>query len=107
MTGKRKNDAEKPGSAGETVLGFEESIARLEQIVADMEDGKLSLEDTIKRFEEGQGLIRLCTRKLNEVEKKVEILVKKGDQVTAEPFEASSAGGSESAEGDEGGKIDF
>ena len=110
MTAKRKHDAEKPveaGGAGENVLGFEESIERLEKIVSEMEDGKLSLEEMIKRFEEGQGLIRLCTKKLNEVEKKVEILVKKGDQVAAEPFDTASAVDPGDAEGEADGKIDF
>ena len=94
-------------AAGENELGFEESIQRLEQIVSDMEDGKLSLEELIKRFEEGQGLIRLCTKKLNEVEKEVEILVRKGDQVVAEPFDTGTAEQPEATEGEEGEKIDF
>ena len=66
---------------------FEQSIERLETIVADMEGGKLSLEEMIARFEEGQDLIRFCSGKLNEIEKKVEILVKQGDEVLAAPFE--------------------
>ena len=68
-------------------LGFEESLQRLEVIVAEMEGGELSLEKMMADFEEGQKLIRSCTRKLNEVERKIEILVKKGDEVGTEPFE--------------------
>ncbi|MCK5529329.1 MAG: exodeoxyribonuclease VII small subunit [Kiritimatiellae bacterium] len=66
--------------------GFEEAMARLEKIVADMEGGELSLEQMITRFEEGQNLIKSCSKTLNEVERKIEILVKKGDTVVAEPF---------------------
>jgi exodeoxyribonuclease VII small subunit len=69
---------------------FEKSMERLERIVAEMEGGKLSLEDMIARFEEGQTLVKFCTRKLNEVEKRIEILVKKGDDEEAEPFDAEA-----------------
>ena len=67
---------------------FEAAMKRLETIVADMETGKLNLEDMIARFEEGQSLIAVCTAKLNEVERKVEKLVKRGADVVSEPFEA-------------------
>lgn len=67
--------------------GFEESMKRLEHLVAEMEGGELSLEDMIKRFEEGQELVKFCTGKLNEVEKKIELLVKKGGELTTEPFD--------------------
>ena len=55
-----------------------------------MEGGDLSLEDMIKRFEEGQKLIGFCSKKLDEVERKIEILVKKGDTLEEEPFEESA-----------------
>ncbi len=75
--------------AGETgPPSFEEAMQRLDQIVLDMESGALNLEDMIARFEEGQKLLNLCTHKLDEVEKKVEILVKSGDNVDAQPFDA-------------------
>jgi exodeoxyribonuclease VII small subunit len=74
---------------------FEKALARLEAIVAEMEGGKLSLEKTVAHFEEGTGLVKYCTEKLNEVERKIEILAKKGDQLVAEPFE----GGGDDPEG--------
>lgn len=67
---------------------FEKSIERLEKIVAEMENGSLSLEDMIARFEEGQALIKFCGKKLNEVEKKVEVLVKKGGKLVTEDMDA-------------------
>lgn len=75
---------------------FETSLERLEKIVADMESGKLSLEEMINRFEEGQSLVKLCGEKLNEVERKIEILVKKGDKLSTEPFGSDDSDGGKS-----------
>ena len=51
---------------------FEKSLGRLEGLVGEMEGGELSLEEMIKHFEEGSKLVGLCTKKLNEVEQKIE-----------------------------------
>jgi exodeoxyribonuclease VII small subunit len=86
--------------AGAEKQGFEKSLERLEEIVAEMEAGKLSLEDMIARFEEGQALVTQCTKKLNEVEKRIEILLKKEDgSVQAEPFPAAEYDGGGDGEG--------
>ena len=66
---------------------FEQALERLEKIVADMENGSLKLEEMIACFEQGQALIGFCTRKLNEVERKIEVLVKQGQELATEPFE--------------------
>ena len=66
--------------------GFEKSLERLETVVREMESGELSLEKMMKHFEEGMGLVGICSRKLNEVERKIEVLVKKGDQTILAPF---------------------
>jgi exodeoxyribonuclease VII small subunit len=66
---------------------FEESLARLETIVKEMESGKLTLDQMMAHFEEGSVLVKQCGDKLNEVEKKIEVLIKKGDELTTEPFE--------------------
>jgi exodeoxyribonuclease VII small subunit len=78
---------------------FEKSMKRLETIVGEMEGGSLRLEAMIERFEEGQALIRVCSRKLNEVERKIELLVKKGDALETEAFDEAAA----QDEGAEGG----
>lgn len=65
---------------------FETALSRLETLVGEMEAGTLNLEETIARFEEGQKLVEFCTGKLNEVERKIEILMKKGDRLEPEPF---------------------
>lgn len=66
---------------------FEQSLERLESLVEEMEGGELSLEDMIRHFEEGSKLVELCTEKLNEVERKIEKLVKKDGELVEEPFE--------------------
>ena len=67
---------------------FEESLARLESIVASMESGELGLDDMIARFEEGQKLIARCQKRLTEVERRVEALVKSADgTVSTVPFD--------------------
>ena len=68
---------------------FEKALERLETIVSEMESGKLSLEKMMASFEEGTALVKVCSKKLNEVERKIEILAKKGDADTTEPFEMS------------------
>jgi exodeoxyribonuclease VII small subunit len=52
-----------------------------------MESGDLPLEQMIKHFEEGSKLVTQCSKKLTEVEQKIEKLVKKGDGLGTEPFE--------------------
>jgi exodeoxyribonuclease VII small subunit len=78
----------KKTDSGKKEQSFEAAMERLEKIVDEMEEGKLKLEDMIARFEEGQSLITLCSKKLNEVEKKVEKLVKKGESLSTEAFDA-------------------
>jgi len=81
--------------------GFEKSMERLEAVVSEMEGGDLSLEDMIKRFEEGQKLIGFCSKKLDEVERKIEILVKKDSgEVEAVPFEEEAPAAAPEPEGE-------
>lgn len=67
---------------------FESALARLEDIVHQIETGELSLEQSLKLFEEGVKLARLCTARLEEAERKVDILLKDKDgKISAVPFE--------------------
>lgn len=66
---------------------FEESLTRLEAIVKEMESGQLSLDQMMAHFEEGSALVKQCGNKLNEVEQKIEQLIRKGDQLQTAPFE--------------------
>lgn len=65
---------------------FEAALARLEEIVATLEKGQAPLDDSLKLFEEGVALSRFCSGKLDEIERKIEILVKEGGKLRAEPF---------------------
>lgn len=67
--------------------GFEKSLERLEEIVARMESGELSLDDMINHFEEGSKLVKQCSARLTEVEKKIEKLVSLEDSGKTVPFE--------------------
>jgi exodeoxyribonuclease VII small subunit len=67
---------------------FEATLARLEEIVRSLESGELGLEQSLKLFEEGVKLARVCNARLEEAERKVEVLLKdKNGKMTAKPFE--------------------
>ena len=67
---------------------FETALARLEEIVRELEQGDLPLEQSLKLFEEGIKLSRICNTRLEEAERKVEILLKdKAGNLKAQPFE--------------------
>lgn len=66
---------------------FEKSLERLEKIVQEMEDGELPLEKMMQHFEEGMRLLRFCSHKLNEVEQKIEILLKQDGAAQLTPFQ--------------------
>ena len=71
---------------------FEGSLAELQQIVNDLEEGHLGLEASLARFEDGIRLLRSCYRILEQAEQKIEILTGAdalGNPVT-EPFDASA-----------------
>ncbi len=65
---------------------FEEALGRLEDIVKKMEVGEMTLEESLKAFEEGIKLARLCSRKLDEAERRVEILLKQEEELVIKPF---------------------
>lgn len=77
-----------PAKPVESTHTFETAIGRLEEVVEEMGSDKLPLEDLIKRYEEGIELVKICEEKLQTVEKRVEILMRKGggESVLA-PFE--------------------
>jgi exodeoxyribonuclease VII small subunit len=67
---------------------FEEALARLEAIVTELERGQLPLEDSMRIFEEGMKLSKICLKMLEEAERKVEILIKdKNGNKRSRPFE--------------------
>lgn len=67
-------------------FNFEEALGNLEALVEAMEQGDLSLEESLKAFEQGIRLTRECQQALEQAEQKVELLVKAGDLPQSEPF---------------------
>ena len=65
---------------------FEKSLKELEALVAKMEQGNLSLEESLQHFERGIQLTRTCQQALKEAEQKVEILLKTSGQDDIAPF---------------------
>ena len=55
-------------------LSFEKAMVRLEQIVRALEEGKITLDDSLKLYEEGIALVRLCSGKLDEAEQKIKMI---------------------------------
>ena len=69
-------------------LKFEKALERLEKIVEELETGNISLEDALKKYEEGVKLSRACSEKLTQAEKKIEVLTKTlNGSLKREPFE--------------------
>ena len=60
-------------------LKFEEAIAELEEIVKSLEDGKLDLDQSLKKYERGTKLLKFCDKKLKDSSAKIEILRKTGE----------------------------
>ena len=58
---------------------FESSLTELEKIVEQLESGDLSLEESLKLFENGVRLSRECRERLNDAERRIEVLMKDGD----------------------------
>jgi exodeoxyribonuclease VII small subunit len=67
---------------------FETAMKELEQIVESMENDPLTLDESLKQFERGVELSRICQTNLKEAEQKVEQLVKKHGEMVIEPFNA-------------------
>ena len=68
---------------------FETALKKLEEIVKKLENGELSLDSALELFEEGVKLSRFCHTKLEDAERRVEILLKNGSgQARAVPFES-------------------
>lgn len=55
-------------------IKFDQALKELEKLVEDMEEEELSLEDGLKKYEKGMKLSRICLKKLDRAEKKIEIL---------------------------------
>lgn len=104
----------KPKSQGKEVP-FEDAMTRLEKLVDEMESGDLPLEEILQKYEEGNRLVKHCAARLNEAEKRIEVLMKEkdgslslkpldeaGDEEEGDPAPASPAKGRPGAKPAEG-----
>jgi len=73
--------------ADEKEIQFEEALTRLEAVVNRLESGELPLEESLRLFEEGVHLTKVCTHRLEEAERRVTILLKnERDEIAEAPF---------------------
>lgn len=78
------------GNISEPTVSFETSLKELEKIVSELEKGDLPLESQLKSFEKGVSLSRECMKRLEEVERRVEVLMGNPEgKLTTETFEAT------------------
>ena len=73
-------------------LNFEASLEELERVVKELERGDLPLEQSLTLFESGMRLSAECKRQLEEAETRVEILMKRGGELTPVPFNPEKLG---------------
>ncbi|MFH1355429.1 MAG: exodeoxyribonuclease VII small subunit [Candidatus Omnitrophota bacterium] len=69
---------------------FEDEVKRLQKIVDELADGKLTLGESLKKYEEGIKLAQGCSATLNEAQRKVQTLIKKEDKYSLEKFSEDS-----------------
>ena len=69
---------------------FETALAELEALVEKMEQGDLSLDESLKQFERGVQLTRSCQLALKDAEQKVQVLLEKSGQQSLEPFDSDA-----------------
>jgi exodeoxyribonuclease VII small subunit len=75
-------------------MTFEAGLKRLEEVLDSLEHGDLALEEAMRAFEEGVQLVRFCHKKLDEVEKRVELLLKDdAGKFFTRPFPEEGEGG--------------
>ncbi len=87
-------------------LKFEDALSALEEIARKLEQGELSLDDSITEFEKGMQYARLCHNKLEEAERKIEILQKgEGSSVTKKEIKVEKETGEIADEDDLQGSL--
>lgn len=78
---------ENKSQRAEEGLRFEEALDRFEQIVHRLEEGNLSLDESLNLFEQGVKLSKICSQRLNEAQRRIEVLTKDEDgDLVPKPF---------------------
>lgn len=93
-TSRKKNSSQSPPAkaASGTALPFEASIERLEEIVDRLEQGELSLEETLNAFEAGVQLAKDCAKQLDAAEQRIEVLTREGGELFTRALENTETG---------------
>jgi exodeoxyribonuclease VII small subunit len=68
-------------------LSFEQIVEQLSTVVAQLEDGELPLEQALAKFEQGVALSRLGSKRLDDAERRIEILLRDAQGIQTRPFE--------------------
>ncbi len=68
---------------------FESSLVKLEKITAELEGGDLTLEASLKKFDEGIQLASFCNDQLNDARSKIEVLIEKDGELETVPYEGT------------------
>lgn len=89
MTASKNEKPATPASSvkNESVQSYEQAFSELEQIVAQMESGQMSLEDSLTAYKRGNTLLEFCQKSLADVEQQVRIL---NDRQQLTPFNAEN-----------------
>ena len=78
----------------EDEVSFEAAMERLDEIVSSMEGERMSLEDMVRSYEEGVGLLRVCRNRIDTAKRRVETITAdlEGGKATLAPFDPATAG---------------
>jgi len=74
------------GKEDKKEINFEESIEKIEKIAEELESGKLNLDESIKKFEEGMNLSKKCSEYLENAEKKITMIINDAGNIKEENF---------------------
>lgn len=98
-SGSRNTPGVPPTTPDEDGPSFEEALVRLEAIVDHLEEGDLELEAALEAFEQGVALTRRCAGRLEDAERRIEILVREGKKWITSPFEPEADQASDASNG--------
>ena len=65
---------------------FEDLMEKLEEIACELEKGELNLDESVNKFEEGMEVSKQCSKRLDDAEKRISILLKQGEELVEENF---------------------
>jgi exodeoxyribonuclease VII small subunit len=89
----------------EKPVRFEDALNELEQIIAELEGGELTLDESLERYERGIKALNACRKVLSQAEKKIQLLLRTSEgELTTRPFEADKVVGPEPRREEQGGE---